>query len=46
MKENIVQDKSFAFAVRAVKAFKVLTKDRKEFVLSKQFLRSAPSVGI
>lgn len=45
MKENIIQDKSFAFAVRAVNAFKVLSKERKEFVLSKQFLRSATSVG-
>jgi four helix bundle protein len=42
---NIVQEKSFAFAVRAVKAYQFLTKEKKEFVLLKQFLRSATSIG-
>jgi four helix bundle protein len=46
MKENnIIQEKSFAFAVRAVKLFKYLQEEKKEFVLSKQFLRSATSIG-
>lgn len=46
MKENnIIQEKSFAFAVKAVKLFKTLQEDKKEFILSKQFLRSATSVG-
>ena len=45
MKENIIQQKSFAFAVRAIKAYKFLTQEKKEFILSKQFLRSATSIG-
>ncbi len=45
MKENILLDKSFAFAVRTVKAYKFLVEDKKEFVLSKQFLRSGTSIG-
>jgi four helix bundle protein len=42
---NIIQEKSFAFAVRAVKLFKYLQEEKKEFVLSKQFLRCATSIG-
>lgn len=45
MKDNIVQQKSFAFAVRAVENYKFLNQDKKEFILSKQFLRSATSIG-
>lgn len=44
-KENIIQQKTFAFAVRAVSTYKLLTQDKKEFILSKQFLRSATSIG-
>lgn len=46
MKENnIILDKSFNFAVRAVNAYKYLIETKKEFVLSKQFLRSSTSIG-
>lgn len=45
MKQNIVKDKSFAFAVRVVKLYQYLIADKKEFVLSKQLLRSGTSVG-
>jgi len=45
MKENIVKDKSLEFAIRIVNLFKFLTKEKKEFVLSKQLLRSGTSVG-
>src|SRR5690554_7302128 len=45
MRENIIKLKSFAFAVRVVKLYKFLTTDRKEFVLSKQLLRSGTAVG-
>lgn len=45
MKENILKVKSLAFAIRVVKLFKLLQADRKEFVLSKQLLRSGTSVG-
>ena len=44
MKENIVKDKSFAFAVRIVRLYQFLYGN-KEFVLSKQLLRSGTSVG-
>ena len=45
MKENVLLEKSFAFAVRVVKAYKYLCDEKKEFVLSKQFLRSGTSIG-
>ena len=45
MKENTVKDKSFAFAVRVVKLAKYLQGRQKEFVLSKQVLRSGTAVG-
>lgn len=45
MKENIVKNKSFAFAVRVVKLYQFLCDQKREFVLSKQLLRSGTSVG-
>lgn len=45
MKENIIQQKSFAFAIRTVNAYKYLQLEKKEFVLSKQLLRSGTSIG-
>lgn len=45
MKENVVQQKSFAFAIRVVNAYKYLTEQKKEFVLSKQLLRWGTSIG-
>jgi four helix bundle protein len=43
--DNVIREKSFAFAVRAVKVYKYLVAEKKEVVLSKQFLRSATSIG-
>ena len=43
--DNIIQQKSFAFAIRIVNLYKHLTAEKKEFVLSKQLLRSGTSVG-
>lgn len=45
MGENILKEKSFLFAVRIVNFYKFLVGDKKEFVLSKQILRSGTSVG-
>ncbi|AQX10562.1 four helix bundle protein [Elizabethkingia ursingii] len=46
MKEdNIVKQKSFDFAVRIIKLYQYLSSDKKEFILSKQILRSGTSVG-
>ena len=44
-KDNSVQNKSFCFAVRIVKLCKFLQDEQKEFVLSKQLLRSGTSIG-
>ena len=43
-KPNIIKDKSFAFAIRIVKLYKFLS-DKKEFILSKQLLRSGTAIG-
>ncbi|MFH6943957.1 four helix bundle protein [Flavobacterium sp. FlaQc-50] len=45
MKENVIQDKSFLFAVRIINLYKHLTTVKKEFVLSKQILRCGTSIG-
>jgi len=45
MKENIVRDKSFAFALRIVKLCQHLQNEKREYVLSKQLLRSGTAVG-
>src|SRR5580704_35204 len=44
-KKNVLKDKSFAFAIRIVKLYKYLSQKKKEFVLSKQLLRSGTAVG-
>ena len=43
--ENVVQQKSFAFAIRIVNVYKHLVSEKKEYVLSKQLLRSGTSIG-
>ena len=45
MKENPVREKSFAFALRVVKLAKYLEGKKKEYVLSKQVLRSGTAIG-
>ena len=45
MKDNIVLDKSFLFAIRIVKLCRFLQEDKKEYVLTKQLLRSGTSIG-
>ena len=45
MKENIVANKSFAFAVRIVKLYKYLCGEKHEFVLAKQLLCSGTIIG-
>jgi four helix bundle protein len=45
MKENVLKMKSFSLAVRIVKLFQYLSNEKKEFVLSKQLLKSGTSVG-
>jgi four helix bundle protein len=45
VKPNIVKGKSFAFALRIVKLSRLLQAEKKEFVLSKQVLRSGTAIG-
>lgn len=45
MKKNIIQEKSFCFALRIVKLYKYLKENKKEYILSKQLLRSGTSIG-
>ncbi len=45
MKENILGEKSYAFALRTIKLYKYLVEEYKEYVLSKQILRSGTSIG-
>ncbi|HBK32393.1 MAG TPA: four helix bundle protein [Porphyromonadaceae bacterium] len=44
MKESIVKNKSFEFSLQIIELYKVL-QEHKEFVLSKQLLRSGTSIG-
>ena len=44
-KNNPIEEKSFAFSVRIVNLHRHLIKKEKEFVLSKQILRSGTSIG-
>ena len=43
--KNIIQEKTFTFAIKIAKLYKSLCDDKKEFVLSKQLLRSGTSIG-
>ncbi|MCB9226467.1 MAG: four helix bundle protein [Chitinophagales bacterium] len=45
MKENVLKNKSYAFAIRIVKLYQILKEEQKEFVLSKQLLRAGTSIG-
>ena len=45
VKENVIKTKSFDFALRIVKLYKYLIEEKKEFILSKQVLRSGTAIG-
>ncbi len=45
MKENVVKDKSFNFALKIVKLCNELIKDKKEYVLGRQLMKSGTSIG-
>ncbi len=45
MKDNILIDKSVAFAVRIIKLHQYLVKSKKETIISKQIVRSGTSIG-
>lgn len=45
MSKSLIGPKSVAFAIRIINLYKFLCQDQKEFVLSKQLLRSGTSIG-
>lgn len=45
MSKSILKDKSYAFSIRIVKLSQLLQSKKKEFVLSKQVLRSGTAIG-
>ena len=45
MKESILANKTLDFAIRIVKFYKQLCEEKREYVLSKQILRSGTSIG-
>jgi len=45
MSDSIIKNKSFSFAIRIVKLYKFLLESKKEYVLSKQLLRSGTAIG-
>ena len=45
MQRNIIENKSFEFAVRIVGLYKYLTIEKREFVMAKQLLRCGASIG-
>ena len=45
MKKSIVQEKSYIFAIQVVRAYRHIVLTQKEFVLTRQFLRSGTSIG-
>ena len=45
MSDSIIKNKSFSFAIRIIKLYKFLVENKKEYILSKQLLRSGTAVG-
>ncbi|HJO95060.1 MAG TPA: four helix bundle protein [Victivallales bacterium] len=45
MKDNVIKNKSFAFAIRIIRLYQYLCNNENEYILSKQLLRSGTSVG-
>ena len=45
MKDNLIQRKTYDFALKIIKVYKNLNDEKKEFILSKQLIRSGTSIG-
>ncbi|TAE57074.1 MAG: four helix bundle protein [Nostocales cyanobacterium] len=43
--ESLVYDKAYKFSIRIIKAYKYLTENKKEYIISKQLIRSGTSIG-
>lgn len=44
-RENPIRDKSFTFSIRVVNTYKFLVAEKKEYIMSKQLLRSGTAIG-
>jgi four helix bundle protein len=44
-KNNVIQDKSYRFALRTIRLYQNLVSKKKEYVLSRQVLRSGTAIG-
>ena len=44
-KKDILKEKSFAFSLRIVRLYRYLVEEHREYILSKQLLRSGTSIG-
>ncbi len=45
MSNSIIRNKSFEFSINVINTYKILVSEKKEFVISKQLLRSGTSIG-
>lgn len=45
MKQNVVMDRSYAFALDIIRLYKYLVSEKREYVISKQLLRSGTAIG-
>ncbi|MDR1980699.1 MAG: four helix bundle protein [Tannerellaceae bacterium] len=43
--KSIVENKAYVFALRMIKAYRYLTQEQREFIISKQMLRSGTAIG-
>lgn len=43
--DNVIENKSFQFAIRIVRLYKFLCEEKKEYILSRQLLRAGTSIG-
>ncbi len=46
MRKNVIKNKSSAFAIQIVNAYKLLVDDKIEYIMSKQLLRSGTAIGM
>jgi four helix bundle protein len=45
MKKNIIIEKTFDFSLEVIKAYKIITSEKHEYVMSRQLLRAGTSIG-
>jgi four helix bundle protein len=45
MKDNVLRDKSYNFALRIVKTYQFICSEKREYILSRQLLKAGTSIG-